>query len=205
MLSGRCGFIDMVLLIVARHPGKRLCVTPPPQLKIFFFYWGTIDIHYFLRLQNHCRWWLQPWNERTLAPWKINYDQPRQHMKKQGHYFANKDQSSLSYGFSSSHVWMWELGHKESWVLKNCCFWTVVFEKTLESPLECKEIKPVHPKEISPEYSLEGLMLKLQLQYFGHLIRRTDSLEKTLMMERWKAGGELDNRGWDGWMASLTR
>ena len=71
----------------------------------------------------------------------------------------------------------------------------MVFEKTLESPLDCKEIQPVHPKEISPEYSLEGLMLKLQLQYFGHLIRRTDSLEKTLMMERWKAGGELDNRG----------
>ena len=181
MLSGRCGLIDMVLLIVARHPGKRLCVTPPPQLKKYF-YWGTVDIHYFLGLQNHCRWWLQPWNEKTLAPWKINYDQPRQHIKKQRHYFADKDPSSHSYGVSSSHVWMWELDHKESWVLKNWCFWTVVLEKTLESPLECKEIKPVNPKEISPEYSLEGLMLKLKLQYYGHLIWKTDSLEKTLMM-----------------------
>ena len=74
------------------------------------------------------------------------YDQPRQHIKNQRHYFANKGSSSQSYGFSGSHVWMWELDHKEIWVLKNWCFWTVVLEKTLESPLACKEIKPVHPK-----------------------------------------------------------
>ena len=71
---------------------------------------------------------------------------PRQHIQKQRHYFANKSPSSQSYGFSSSHVWMWELDYKESWVLKNWCFWTVVLEKTLESPLDCKEIQPVHPK-----------------------------------------------------------
>ena len=70
----------------------------------------------------------------------------------------------------------------------------MVLEKTLESPLDCKEIQPVHPKEISPEYSLERLMLKLKLQYFGHPMQRTDSLEKTLMLERLKAGGEEDNR-----------
>ena len=75
-----------------------------------------------------------------------NYDRTRQHIKKQRHYFANKCPSSQSYGFSSSHVWMWELDHKESWVVKNCCFWTVVLEKTLESPLDCKEIQPVYPK-----------------------------------------------------------
>ena len=74
------------------------------------------------------------------------YDQPRQHIKKQIHYFANKGPSSQIYGFSSSHVWMWELEYKESWVLKNLCFWTVVLEKTLESPSDCKEIQPVHPK-----------------------------------------------------------
>ena len=74
------------------------------------------------------------------------YYQPRQHIKKQRHYFADKGLSSQSYGFSSSHVWMWELDHKESWVVKNWCFWTVVLEKTLESPLDCKEIQPVHPK-----------------------------------------------------------
>ena len=81
-----------------------------------------------------------------LAPWKKTYDQPRQHIKKQRHYFTNKGLSSQSYGFSSSHVWMWELDYKESWALKNWCFWTVVLEKTLESLWDCKEFQPVHPK-----------------------------------------------------------
>ena len=81
-----------------------------------------------------------------LAPWKKSYDKLRQPTKKQIHYFTNKGPSSKSYGFSSSHIWMWELDYKESWVLKNWCFWTVVFEKTLESHLDCKEIQPVHPK-----------------------------------------------------------
>ena len=81
-----------------------------------------------------------------LTPWKESYDQPRQHIKKQRHYFANKGLSSQSYGFPSGHVWMWEFDYKESWVLKNWCFWTVVLEKTLESPLDCKEIQPVNPK-----------------------------------------------------------
>ena len=82
-----------------------------------------------------------------LAPWKKNYDQPRQHIKNQGQRnFADKGPSSQSYGFSSSHVWMWELDYKESWLLQNWCFWTVVLEKTLERPLDCKEIQPVNPK-----------------------------------------------------------
>ena len=81
-----------------------------------------------------------------LAPWKKSYSQTRQHIKKQRHYFTNKCLSSQSYGFSSSHVWMWELNHKEGWVLKNWCFWTVVLEKTLENSLDCKEIQPVLPK-----------------------------------------------------------
>ena len=139
---------------------------------------GNSDRLYFGGLQNHCRWWLQPWNEKTLTPWKESYDQPRQHIKKQRHYFADQVLSSQSYGFSSSHVWMWELDHEVSWVLKNWCFWTVVMEKTSESPLDCKEIL----KEISPEYSLEELMLKLKLRSFDHLIWRTDSWEKTLML-----------------------
>ena len=83
--------------------------------------------------------------------------------------------------------------HKENWALKVWCFWTVVLEKTLESPLDCKEIQPVHPKEISPEYSLEGLMLKLKLQYFDHLIWRADSFEKTLML------GKIEGRRRRGW------
>ena len=81
-----------------------------------------------------------------LAPWKESYDQTRQHIKKQRHYFVNKGPSSQGYGFSSGHVWMWELDYKEKWAPKNWCFWTVVLEKTLESPLDCKGIQPVHPK-----------------------------------------------------------
>ena len=81
-----------------------------------------------------------------LAPWKKSYDKPRQHIKKQRHYFANKGPSNQSYDFSRSHIWMWELDYKESWAPKNWCFWTVVLEKTLESPLGCKEIKPVNSK-----------------------------------------------------------
>ena len=81
-----------------------------------------------------------------LAPWKKSYDQHRQLIIKQRHYFTNKGLSSQRYGLSSSHVWVWELDHKESWAPKNWCFWTVVLEKTLGSPLDCKEIQPVHPK-----------------------------------------------------------
>ena len=117
-----------------------------------------------------------------LTTWKKSYDQSRQHIEKQRHYFANKGPSSQSYGFSSSHVWMWKLDCKETWAQKNWCFWTVVLEKTLESPLDCKESQPVNPKEISPDYSLEGLMVKPKLQYFGHLMWRTDSFEKTQML-----------------------
>ena len=107
---------------------------------------GNSDRLCFLGLQNHCRWWLQPWNENTLAPWKKSYEKPRQCIKKQRHHFANKGPSSQSYGFSSSCIWMWELDCKESWVPKNWCFWTVVLEKTVVSPLDFKDIQPFHPK-----------------------------------------------------------
>ena len=105
---------------------------------------GNSDRLYFGGLQNHCRWWLQ-WLKDT-SPWKKSYGQPRQHIKKQRHYFANRGPSSQGYGFSCSCVWMWELDYKESWAPKNWCFWNVVSEKTLESPLDCKKIQPVHPK-----------------------------------------------------------
>ena len=141
--------------------------------------WGNSVRLYFLGLQNHCRWWLQ---QKMLAPCKKSYDQPRQHIKKQRYYFADKVPYSQSYCFSSSHVWMWESDHKESWAPKNWCFWIVVLEKMLGSPFGFKDIKSVHPKGNQFEYSLQGLMLKLKLQYFGHLMRRTDSLEKTLML-----------------------
>ena len=113
-----------------------------------------------------------------------------------------KCQNYICYGFSSSHEWMWEWHYKESWASKNWCFWTVVLEKTLESPLDCKEIQPVHPKGISPEYSSEGLMLKLKLQYFGHLMRRADLLEKTLRLGK----VEGKRRGWQRmrWLDGIT-
>ena len=88
---------------------------------------------------------------------------------------------------------MWELDHKQGWAVKNWCFWTAVLEKTLESPLDYKEIKPLNPKSISPEYSLERLMLKLKLQYFGHLMWRADSLEKTLILRK------IEGRRIRGW------
>ena len=122
---------------------------------------------------------------------------------KSRHYFANKGLSSQSSGFSRSHIWMWELDYKESWAPKNWCFWIVVLEKSLESPLDCKEIQPVHPKEISPGCLLEALMLKLKLQYFGHLMCRTDSLEKTLMLGKIEGGKRT---GWQRmrWLDGIT-
>ena len=129
-----------------------------------------------------------------LSPWKKSYDQPRQHIKKQRHYFANKGLSSQSHGFSSSHVWMWELDYKESWALKNWWWcWTVVLKKTLGSPLDCKKIQPVHPKWDQSWVFIGRTMLKLKLQYFCHLMQRADSLEKTLML------GRIEGRRRRGW------
>ena len=152
---------------------------------------GNSDRLYFGGLQNHCSHEIK--RHLLLGRKAKIYDQPRQHIKKQRHNFANKDPSNQSYGFSNSHVWMWELDYKESWVLKSWCFWTVVLEKTLESPLDCKEIQPVHPKGMSPGCSLEGLTLKLKLQYFGHLMQRGESFEKTLML------GRIEGRKRRGW------
>ena len=118
---------------------------------------------------------------------------------------TKKDLYSQGYGFSNSHVWMWELDHKESWALKNWCFWTVVLEKTLESPLDSNQSIL---KETSPEYSLEELTLKLKLQYFGHLMRRADSLEKTLMLgqiEGRRRRGQWRMRWLDGITNSMDR
>ena len=137
---------------------------------------------------------------KTLSTWTKSYDKPKQCIKKQSHYFAKKGPSSQSYGFSSSHVWMWELNHKEGWEPKNWCFWTmVVLEKTLESPLDYKEVKTINAKKINPKYSLEGLMLKLQC--VGHLMWRANSVEKTLMLRKIEGGrrrGQQKARCLDG-------
>ena len=124
--------------------------------------------------------------ELMLLNWKAmsNLDSI---LKSRDIILPTKGPSSQSYGFSSSHIWMWELDCKEIWKPKSWCFWTVVLEKTLESPLDSKEIQPVNPEGNQPEYLLEGLMLKLKLQYFSHLMWRACSLEKTLMLE--KIGG----------------
>ena len=117
-----------------------------------------------------------------FAPWKESYDKPRQHIKKQRHHFANKGLYSQSYGFFSSHVRMWELDHKEGWAPKNWRFQTVVLEKTLENPLDSKNIKLVNPKGNKPWIFIGRTILKLKLRYFGHLMQRAGSLEKTPML-----------------------
>ena len=149
---------------------------------------GNSDRLYFGGLQNHWRWWLQPWNQKTLVPWKKSYDQPRQHIKKQRHYFSNKGLSGQGCGFSSGHVWMWELDCEESWAPKNWCFWTVVLEKALESPLERKEMG-VHWKDWCWSWNSNTLA--------------TSCEELTCWKRPWcweglGAGEEGDNRGWGG-------
>ena len=115
-------------------------------------------------------------------------------------YFSNKGPSSQGYGFSCGHVWMWELDCEERWVLKNWCFWTVMLEKTLESLLDCKKVQPVHRKGDQPWVFTGRLMLKLKLQYYGQLMWRVDSLEKTLILGgiqgRRRRGWEDEMAGW---------
>ena len=138
-----------------------------------------------------------------LALWKKSYDKPRQHIKKQRHHFANKGPYSKGYGFSS-RVWMWELDHKEGQAPNNWCFQTVVLEKTLGVPWIARRSNQSMLKEINPEYSLEELMLKLMLQYSGHLMQRADSLEKTLMLGKTEGrrirGRQRMMMGWHHWL-----
>ena len=152
-------------------------------------------------LQNHCRWWLQPWNQKTFTPWKQSCDQPRQHIKKQRHYFADKGLSSQSHVFSSSHEWMWELDYKESWAQNNWCFWTVVLEKTLESPLDCKEIELICPKGNQSWIFIGRTAAEAETP----ILCPPDVKKRLWCWEKLKVGGEGHDRGWDGWMASLTR
>ena len=122
---------------------------------------------------------------------------PKQHIKKQRHYFADKGPSSQSYGVSSSHIWMWELDYKENWIkfqrLDPFELWC--WRRLLRVHWTVRRSNQYILKEINPEYSLKGLMLKLKLQYFGHLMWRTDSFEKTLMLGKLKGGGERDDTG----------
>ena len=140
---------------------------------------------------------------KMLTPWKESYDQPRQHIKKHRHYFANKGLSSQSYGFSSGHVWMWELDYKENWVPKNWCFELWCWRRLLTAPWFARRSNQSILKLISPGCSLERLMLKLKLQYFGHLIQRANSMEKTLMLGK-IAGRRRRGRQRMRWLDSIT-
>ena len=136
-----------------------------------------------------------------LASWKKSHHKARQYIKEQRHYFANKCAYSQSCCFSSRNVWIWQLDHKEGWALKNWCFWTAVLEKNSWESVRLQEIKPVHPKGNQPWIFIGRTELKLQ--YSGHLMQRTDSLEKTLML------GKIESRRRRGrqrmrWLNGIT-
>ena len=140
-----------------------------------------------------------------LIPWKESYDIPRQYIKKQRRYFANKGPTSQGYGFSSSHIWVWELDYKESCVSKNVCFWTVVPEKTLESPLDQGD-------PTSPSWRRSGLGVHWKdwcwswnFNTLATWCEELTHLKRPRSWERLRAGREGDNRGWGGWMASPTQ
>ena len=140
-----------------------------------------------------------------LTPWKESYDQPRQHIKNQRHCFVNKGLSSQGYGFSSSHVWMWELDYKESWAPKNWCFLTVVLEKTLESPLNCMEIQQVHPKGDQSWVFIGRTDVEAETPILWPPDAKNCHWKRPWCWEGLGAGVEGDNRRWDGWMASRTQ
>ena len=136
-----------------------------------------------------------------LAPWKKSYDQLRQHIKKQRHCFANKGPSSQSYGFSISQVWMWKLTIKKAECQRIGAFELWCWRRLLRVPWTARRSNQSLLKEVSTEYSLEGLMLKLKLQYFGQLMQRTDSFEKTLILRKTEGGrrrGRQRMRWFDG-------
>ena len=165
--------------------------------------WGKSDRLYFWGLQNHRKWWLQPWNSKTLAPWKKSYDQPRQHIKKQRHYFTKNVR------LVKAMVFPVVMYGSESWSIKKAerrridAFELWCWRRPLRVPWTARRANQSILKEISPEYSLEGLMLKLKLQFFGHLMWRTDSFEKTLMLGKIEGGRR---RGWQRmrWLDGIT-
>ena len=137
-----------------------------------------------------------------LTPWKKGYE----HIKKQRHCFAKKGPSGQGYGFSSSHVWRWELYYKENWAPKYCFFWTVVLEKTLESPLDYKEIQPVNPKgNLSWIFIGRTGFWSWNSNTLATWCEELTHWKRPWCWERLKVGGEGNDRGWDGWMASPTQ
>ena len=156
---------------------------------------GNSDRLYCLGLQNYCRWWLQSWNLKTFASWKKSNDQPRQHIKKQRHYFSDKGPSLQSYGFSSSHVWMWELDYKESWALKGWCFWRRCW-RLLRVPWTARRSNQSIPK-ISPE-CYQDWCWSWNSNTLATWCEEPTHLKRPWCWERSKLGREGDDRGWDG-------
>ena len=163
--------------------------------------WQTL----FFGLQNHCRWWCSHEIKRCLLLGRKAMTNLDSILKKQRHHFALKGPSSQSYVFSSSHVWMWELDYKESWVLKNWCFWIVVLEKTLESPLDCKEIQPVNSKGDQSWIFIGRTDGEAETVTFATWGKELTHWKRPWYLERLKVGGEGADREWDGCMASTTQ
>ena len=168
---------------------------------------GILPPTCFCKLKFTCRWWLQPWNKNKLIPWKKSYDQPRQHIQKQRHYFANKGPSSQGFFvFFFSPVVMYGC---ESWTVKKAehrridAFELWCWRRLLRVPWSARRSNQSILKEISPEYSLEGRMLTLKLQYFGHLMQRADSFEKTRMLGKIE-GGTKRGRQRMRWLDGIT-
>ena len=163
--------------------------------------WGNSGWLYFSGLQNHCRWWLQPWNKKTLTPWKESHDQPRQHSRDftlptKIHLVKAMVFPVVMYGCKS-----WTMKKAEHWRIGAFELWC--WRRLLKVPWTARRSNQFILKEISPGCSLEGLMLKLKLQYFGHLMGRADSLEKALML------GKIDGRRRRGqqrmrWLHGIT-
>ena len=162
--------------------------------------WQTIFLRFTIPADGDCSHEIK----RRLLLGRIA-DKLRQCIKKQRHYFADKGPYSQSYGFSSSQVQIWELDHKEGWMLKNWCFWTVVMEKTLESLLDCKEIQPVHPRQNQSWIFIGRTDAEAETPLLWPPDVKSWLIRKDWCWERLKAGGEGDNRRWDGWMGSLTQ
>ena len=139
-----------------------------------------------------------------LAPWEESYDNPRHSIKKQRHHFANKGPYSENYGFSSSHLWMWEPDHKEGWVLKNWYFWIMVLEKTLENPLDSKEIKTVNPKGNQPWIFTGRTVAEAEAPVFWPPDVKSQLTGENLDVGKDGSQRRRGSRGWDGRVASAT-
>ena len=139
-----------------------------------------------------------------LAPWKKSYDKPGQYIKKQRHHFANKDPYSQSYGFSGSHVWIWELDHKEGWVPKKWCFQTVVLKKTLESPLDSEEIKPINPKGNQPWIFIGKIDVEAPVFWLSDAKSQLTGKEPDAGKD-WRQKKGVGSRGWDDYTVSLIQ